>query len=329
MTKLFKKKLQASRESGVSVFGIDISKNVLRAVTGSPKDGVNFKNISGGDAVYSFNLEMDIGDIPDNLTQLAAYYNNDSYKNEFSWVDNIRKIKEKNLIDSLDNELIKNIKQKSTDIMITIPEIVQWDTIYGFSFTRTKTKIQPIKDTQEYLNGIDPTSVNIESIKRDRLFVFDLNKDESDYHIYKCIYFEYKKGDRTYIIFSGHLYEIDNTFINRINLILNEIKISDVIFPSINVWEKDKRLEIESEGDYNKRISSLLNYHLLDKKLVKSNRTTTSIELCDLLTIKKQFIHVKHKKGGSSGLSHLFAQGSVSAEILLGDKEFKKQVVYY
>lgn len=181
------KKSQASRESGVSVFGIDISKNVLRAVTGSPKDGVNFKNISGGDAVYSFNLEMDVGDIPDipdNLTQLAAYYNNDSYKNEFSWVDNIRKIKEKNLIDSLDNELIKNIKQKSTDIMITIPEIVQWDTIYGFSFTRTKTKIQPIKDTQEYLNGIDPTSVNIESIKRDRLFVFDLNKDESDYHIY-------------------------------------------------------------------------------------------------------------------------------------------------
>ena len=47
------KKSQASRESGVSVFRIDISKYVLRAVTDSPKDGVNFMNISGGDAVYS------------------------------------------------------------------------------------------------------------------------------------------------------------------------------------------------------------------------------------------------------------------------------------
>ena len=43
------------------------------------------------------------------------------------------------------------------------------------------------------------------------------------------------------------------------------------------------------------------------------------------MTNNKQFIHVKHRKGGSAGLSHLFAQGSVSAEILLGDKEFRKK----
>lgn len=85
------KKSQASRESGVSVFRIDISKYVLRAVTDSPKDGVNFKNILGGDAVYSFNLEMDINDIPNILTQIATNYNNNSYKNEFSLVDNILK----------------------------------------------------------------------------------------------------------------------------------------------------------------------------------------------------------------------------------------------
>lgn len=52
-------------------------------------------NISGSDAVYSFNLEMDINDIPNILTQLATNYNNNSYKNDLSWVDNIRKIKEK------------------------------------------------------------------------------------------------------------------------------------------------------------------------------------------------------------------------------------------
>jgi uncharacterized protein (TIGR04141 family) len=41
------------------------------------------------------------------------------------------------------------------------------------------------------------------------------------------------------------------------------------------------------------------------------------------MTSNKQYIHVKHRKGGSAGLSHLFAQGSVSAEILLGDKSFR------
>ena len=89
---------------------------------------------------------------------------------------------------------------------------------------------------------------------------------------------------------------------------------------------KDGRLKekIETEGDYNERAAKKYSYHLLDKKLIKSKRTTSSIELCDLLTNKKQFIHVKHRKGGSAGLSHLFAQGSVAAQIMLGDKEFRK-----
>ena len=52
------KKSQAARESGVGVFGIDISKDVLRAVTGSPKSGVNLKNISGGDSVFSFGIDF-------------------------------------------------------------------------------------------------------------------------------------------------------------------------------------------------------------------------------------------------------------------------------
>lgn len=317
------KKSQASKESGISVFGIDISKDVLHAVTGSPKKGVKFKNISGGDAVYSFKSKIDINDISNLLTQLTTYYNNDSYKNGFSWVDNIRKIKDKSLIDSHDDALIKNIKENSANIMITIPEIVQWDTIYGFSFKRTKKTIRPTIEAQEYFNGLDVSTINIDSIKRDRLFVFDLNKNESDYPMYKCIYFEYKKEDKTYILFASQWYEIDSKFINRINQILNKIKISNLSFPPINVWEEDNKLKIESEGDYNQRASDLLGYHLLDKRLIKSNRVTTSIELCDLLTIKKQFIHVKHRKGGSSGLSHLFSQGSVSAELLLSDREFR------
>lgn len=84
--------------------------------------------------------------------------------------------------------------------------------------------MKPTIEAQEYLNGIDISSVNIDSIKRDRIFVFDLNQNESDYQIYKCIYFEYKNGDKTYLLFANQWYEIDNTFINSINHILNENK---------------------------------------------------------------------------------------------------------
>lgn len=323
------KKSQASRESSVGVFGIDISRDVLRAVTGSPKTGVNLKNISGGDAVYSFGIEMDVNEISQLVDLLSSYYANDSYKSNFSWVDNIRKVKEKFDIDRLDEKLLNKIKAKSTDITITIPEIVQWDSIYGFSFTRTKNSIKPTIEPKEYLDNIDVVTVSVDSIKRDRLFVYDVNENESEHQIYKCIYFEHKEKDKTYILFAGLWYEIDNGFVARVNSTLGKLNVSSLAFPRVYVWDEVKdgktKSKIESEGDYNERTSTSHSYHLLDKKLIKSNRTTTPIELCDLMTDNKQFIHVKHRKGGSAGLSHLFAQGSVSAEILLGDKEFRKK----
>lgn len=320
------KRSQASRNSGVTAFGIDISKDVLRAVTGTAKKGINFKNISGGDAVYSFSVEINIEEIPNLVTKLFTHYNNDSYKVEFSWVDNIRKIKEKTRVDALDNKLLENIQQKSTEIMITIPEIIQWDSVYGFSFTRSKHIIKPTIETKEYLDNIDPSAVNIKSIKRDRLHVFDINENETEYPIYNCIYFEHKKGSKTFILFSGQWYEINNNFIKRINSVLNQIDISELQFPTVYDWSNGNKPKLEAEQEYNKRTAKELDCYLLDKRLIKSNRTTTPIEVCDLLTKDKKFIHVKHRKGGSAGLSHLFSQAKVSSEVLLGDKEFRKAV---
>ena len=106
-------------------------------------------------------------------------------------------------------------------------------------------------------------------------------------------------------------------------------------FPDVLIWrdleavKKGSRkmvLKLEDEGNYNERVSKTLKYYLLDKMLIKSTQTTSPIEVCDLLTSDSQFIHVKHRKGNSAGLSHLFAQGSVSADLILGDKEFRKSI---
>ncbi|MDT3413229.1 TIGR04141 family sporadically distributed protein [Kosakonia cowanii] len=323
------KKSQASRESSIGIFGIDISKDVLRAVTGSPKEDVDLKNISGGDSVFSFGTEINVSELPSLADKLYSHYNSEAYKDGFSWVDNIRKIREKSEIDRLDKILLASVQSKGTDFTISVPEIMQWDEVYGFSFTRSKSLISPKIERDDYLKNIDSTAISIEMIKRDRLFVFDVHENESDYSVYKCIYFEHKDAEKTNILFSGVWYEIDNVFISRIQAVLSRINVCKLIFPKVYIWKeiKDKKERncIECEGDYNARIADGLSYYLLDKKLVKSSTTTTSIELCDLLTPKKQFIHVKHKKGGSAGLSHLFAQGHVSAEILLGDKRFRKE----
>jgi len=127
------------------------------------------------------------------------------------------------------------------------------------------------------------------------------------------------------VFFGGNWYEINNSFMRAIDATLDRIDLSGIQFPGVQTWVDDNKKMIEKEGDYNQRVAHDLRFHLLDKRLVKSSKTTSPIELCDLLTSEKQMIHVKHRKGGSAGLSHLFAQGSVSAEALLGDRMFRKE----
>lgn len=319
------KKSQAARTSDASIFGIDISRDILRAVTGTPKAGIELKNISGGDAMFSFGTNLDISEFPRLADQIATYYALDDYKKEFSWVDNVRRVKEKGDIDDLDAILLDTIKNNAPSLIITLPEIGRWDSIVGFSFTRTKREIMPTIEASAYFSNINKNTLSIEAIKRDRLFVFDVNGDITEHSIYKCLYLEIKGENKTHTLFGGVWYEIENSFMKRIDSTLGLVRLSTISFPGIEYWNEGGEEKIESEGSYNSRAAVQCGFHLLDRKLVKSSKTTTSIELCDLLSPQKQFIHVKHRKGGSAGLSHLFAQGGVSAEIFLGDKEFRKE----
>ncbi len=320
------KKSQAARDSEVGVFGIDILRDVLRAVTGVPKQGIDLEHISGGDAAFSFGIEMEVADLPELTRRIKGYYANEDYKKSFSWVDNVRKIKDETLIDQLNLKLIKAVADRDPSLMITLPEIGAWDKILGFSFTRGKGSVRPVIDAADYIDNIhDLGALTVEGLKRDKLFVHDVDGEITEHSVYRCIYFEIIDGDKTKIVFDGKWYEVDGSFIGRITETLKLIPVSPLPFPAVEVWQEGGKEKIESEGDYNSRAAEAHGYFLMDKQLVKTNRTTSAIELCDLLTPAKQLVHVKHRKGGSAGLSHLFAQGGVAAEIMLGDKEFRKK----
>src|SRR5690606_22438072 len=63
-----------------------------------------------------------------------------------------------------------------------------------------------------------------------------------------------------------------------------------------------------------------------DKKLVHLPRRVGGIEICDVLHRKSNaFVHVK-KWGQSAVLSHLFAQGLVSADLFLHDAGFREEM---
>jgi uncharacterized protein (TIGR04141 family) len=88
----------------------------------------------------------------------------------------------------------------------------------------------------------------------------------------------------------------------------------------------DKFLDVqEKEGPYNERLSKALQGAILLDKRTVSRSQATAIEICDVVTKTKQLVHVK-RGTSSSSLSHLFAQGVVSAELLHMDSDFRKKV---
>ncbi|MGM7756759.1 hypothetical protein EYZ01_13910 [Hafnia alvei] len=323
------KKTQASLGTEISMFGVDISKDILRSVTGLPLEGVSFKNICGGDNALQVKIELEPDDLVRYLDECLQCYGGKEYLEQFSWVDNLKKVGKPATIEELDTLLIKIIKSKKHDeISIVVPEVMSDEEIEYFSFTRAKQNTSYNIDKTIYFNAIDFLSFDIDRMKRDKLFAFDNQGSEvKSFSIYKCINLEVTHKRKNYMLFLGQWFEIEKKFSEYVEKELKFIPTHKNTFPDLirKIDKATMKEKLESEGDYNERICKSRNYILMDRKLVKSSRTTTSIELCDIADVKnKILIHAKHRKGGSSGLSHLFAQASVASELILSDEEFRK-----
>lgn len=336
------KRSQATKSSNINDFGVDVSRDVLKAVTGDAIKGIPWHGISGSGGHYSFSATIfNYSELFDIAKEVAKKSLQPDYKDRFAWVDNIQRIKNGAEIEKLNNALLEKLKAKDTEkTKLTLPSIIDWGDIFGFSYTNSKKEYKSSPDISDYYLTNPPDEISIERLKSHRLFCHQSKDVEAtSFSIYDCIYFEYSDGEKLHILFDKEWFTIDQDYIKRVNEALNLIPISEIAFPKVKMIPKEKNEKIrkgskdanpkkesnniyESEGDYNIRVSALLACDLLDKKLVKSDSSASPIEVCDLLMGNK-FIHVKHKKGNSSGLSHLFAQGRVAAELLISDQKFR------
>lgn len=326
------KRTQAVRSSNINSFGIDVSRDILKAVTGDARSGIVWETIHGGGAQFSFTVKIEgFDELKKVAEELGTYYDLSIYKTDFEWVDNIQRVQSDALRLALDGLLVADLQKGiPTELQLTLPEIGEWDKISGFSYTNAKTDVKSVISAVDYFAVNPPKGHTLEKLKSNRVFCYDVNNNENNYSVYSCLYFEVLYNKKIYILFSNSWFCIDVNFLNSIDQSLKTVPVSTISFPdvlkySVPVTKTNKSgIALENEGDYNSRVSGSAGYHLLDKQLVKPRVGASSIEVCDLLSNSNEFIHAKHRKGGSSGISHLFAQGRIAAELLLSDQEFRK-----
>lgn len=313
---------QASRNIPIIEFGLDIDKDILRAVTGPPEDPSLGTRLAGADALSAV-VEVSLETLRGRLQAYLAQSRKRNYKDRFPWVDNIREVGDPQISGALDGELEARIRARQLDrIWMAVPDLVDWHDVAGFSFSRAQR--EGLLDDiafEAYLDHIrNPEEVSVAGLRRHRVFCISAETDRPkvDWPVYKCVYAELDRNARTYLLNAGRWYEVAPDYVHEVDRTIQRIQGSrDLSLPEFTD---------QNETDYNRRVHEAdATFALLDRKMIRYGGGSSQIEFCDLYTRGKQIVHVK-RYGGSGTLSHLFAQGSVSAQLLLNDEGFRRSV---
>jgi uncharacterized protein (TIGR04141 family) len=308
---------QTSKNAPLGTFGLNVSHDLLRAVTGKPKDSDFASRVTGRDALV-ITCDVTIATVSTKCKELLKAYKAKDYKEHFSWIDQLATVRDRKVLADLGALLVMALNKKKLDrIHLAPPDIVDYDAPIEFHYSGGERRERDKDiDIERYLAS-RTQPVTVESLAKDSVAVYGEGEihPKTRWAIIRCIAAEIQHNSATFVLSGSDWYEVATELSKKVRKELDSIEVTKIALP-------DARGK-EDEGKYNKRAAAGRNdLALLDRKNVKCDGAFTPIEVCDLLTKKKQFVHVKHR-ASSSTLSHLAAQGTVSARAFLEDAKFR------
>jgi len=298
-----------------------VERDLLRGVTGIPKDKSLGERLSGMDSV-KLNVGVDLSSLKGLLSKLIAAFQSDSYKKGvFSWVDHIGEVKDPTLAQTLDQELITRIlKGDTANVWLSVPEIIDWNRVVGFRYS-TSSYAPTYYDIRlnEFMQSLKGKELTKDRLLKRKIYGVDVDHyPVFDRPAYYFLYGEVSLGSEIYLLNNGKWYRINKQYARQVNEFFANVRRYDKTLPDY---------EDTAEGDYNKRVvrQNPDEFALLDKKNVYPPGAASPVEPCDLLRSRQEFIHVK-RYGGSSLFSHLFNQGLVSGELFQMQQEFRELI---
>lgn len=321
--------VQASREAPPQEFGLDVERDLVRGVAGTPTEPGLGVRLQGKDGLRA-TLSIDLPELPGQLIEYGNRFRSKHYKKHFPWVDHIAAISDAALIDALNKRTLELIRvQDDEKCWLAVPERIDWDSYLRFRYGGSK-KRNPLHHDISFDSWISELNQSMdggftaEDVELPRLHsttVRCLNENDDvvyQWPLFKCIYAEVDYKQRSYLLTSGQWYRVDKEFVEDVDTFYYSISPFAVSLPEYN----DK-----CEGDYNTRICGASNgaWALMDKKNIILGAGQTPIEFCDVYTTTRDIIHIK-RYGQSRSLSHHFAQGTVSGELFRTSAGFRSLV---
>ncbi len=313
------RRTQTARRSDQTAFSIDIERDIIRGLAGEPTDKTFALRVAGSDGL-SFTKEMEVADLPKVCANALAAFGKTDYKTYFGWVDQIKHIRDKAVIEKLDEALAGALQAALTGPIpdtlhlaypvIYDPEKARHIQFKGFRSTNIHTDMEIgsyIADLKERL----VTAYPVEHLTAHKAYECDAEgKDNGEsWKIRECLVFEADLNGQKYVLSGDRWYCIDSNLAKEV---------AD-FFAATPKFTLPPAHANDNEETYNTRVAAGgFKMLCLDRKTVKPTGANYPIEVCDFLSIEGSLIHVKDHTS-SSRLSHLFNQGTVSARVLKTD----------
>lgn len=328
----FQKRVQASRDSNVSAFGVNQLRDIARVAGGTPKDPKFAKFVAGKDSL-SITCEIGAGGIQAKCGEILKVYAKKDYQSDFQWVDNLKPVVEKDRIKQLDAQLFADLselrKGNHADLHMSPPEVVSYiegsELHYNGFGSRGETFHS--LSVADYVDELQRCKFagTIEEIKEKHRIAAkpsDGDKFTEKWRVYDCFVHEAQLGTdadtQHFVLFAGSWFEVEASFKDGVETFFNGIDKVTIVGPT----------KMNNEQELIEHLVKTRSADLLKldrKKINPKGVSNANLEPADFFSDKRHFIHLKD--GHSSGpISHLWSQGVVSADSFVGDGTFRKKL---
>jgi len=316
------KRVLLNRNSPLYDFDFDVDEDLLNLIAGQASDPEFARKLVGADSL-SLTGEVAFMEIGQRCDALLQAFSKEDYKEYFAFIDNLRQIKDKYLIQELEEALSEALSQRHTDkLMLAYPDIDNLNQIERFKlmydYRADTCEEVDLESIYDFLNnygflGVAPKELGILGLDSDD------NPITKKFSLHDHIVFETNHRGRKYLLTLGRWFEIANDYVEQVDRDISSIEeIADPDYlPRIRKGQR--------EDEYNAFVATTREFLLLDKSAFPIGGRS-KVEVSDLLSPQREFICVK-KYNDSSTLSHLFSQGFVSAALFNDDKEYREFIL--
>ncbi len=309
-----------TRSRGIPVdgFRIDTASDLIAEIGGRADPTAFAASILGGRSLrFRRDLES-LADLVQLSIELLELSTGSSYQAMFSWVDNIRVVEDDSIISQLQQQLVDDLR--SNPIPARVDAILPDDMLEADDERAIRFVVYP----RERRASVDRTTLTAEMLgelvaassravtssavlNRELRFLDDSRQVIGRARLIDCICADMEFGSEQFLAYDGDFYQVDRSFVQRIDNELSQLEHSTLDFPPYSGG---------TEPDYADYVGTdrADQFVVLDRTLIRIEGES-GIEASDLVARSGALIHLK-RKGKSSKLSHLFLQVANSCELL-------------